>query len=194
MYYYISGQLVEATPSFAVIDCGGVGYQLEVTLNTYSQIKDQQTVRLLVHEIIREDAHLLFGFYQAEERDMFRLLLGVNGVGAASARVLLSSLTVEELQEAILSQNVKRIQSAKGIGAKTAQRIALELHDKVGGLAGGRTPDFGMGQQGNVEEAAQALVMLGFAKNAVDKVLAAVAKENASATVEELIKQALQKL
>lgn len=193
MYNYISGRLDEATPAYAVIDCQGVGYLLEISLNTYSAIKDLQQVKLLVHEVVREDAHLLFGFYTADERDMFRLLLSVNGVGAATARIMLSSLTVEELSRAIADQDAKRVQKVKGIGAKTAQRILLELRDKVNNLAtvslGGATP----AQMGNnhIDEALSALVMLGFPKAASEKVLDRVASANPGATVEELIKLSL---
>ena len=152
-----------------------------------------QQVKLLVHEVVREDAHLLFGFYTEAERDMFRLLLGVNGVGAATARIMLSSLTVEELSRAIADQDAKRVQKVKGIGAKTAQRILLELRDKVDALA---TVSLGGGEasvSGNKhsEEALSALVMLGFPKAASEKVLERVAAANPGATVEELIKLSL---
>ena len=193
MFNYISGRLDEATPTYAVIDCGGVGYLLEITLNTYTQIKDLQQVKLLVHEIIREDAHLLVGFYSAAERDMFRLLISVNGVGPATARVMLSSLTVDELMRAIVDNNAKRVQKVKGIGLKTAQRIILELRDKVdpatmAGFEGfAPTP----ANNKNSEEALSALVMLGFPKAPAEKVLNKVADANPAASVEELIKQAL---
>ena len=194
MINYIKGTLDEATPAYAVIDCGGVGYLLEITLNTYSAIKDLKEVKLLAHEIIREDAHLLMGFYTSEEREMFRLLLGVNGVGAATARMMLSSLTVEELQRAIVDQDARRVQKVKGIGAKTAQRILLELHDKVDATklyqssANNNSTPYG---NNNCEEALSALVMLGFPKPASEKVLVKVSDTNPQASVEELIKLAL---
>lgn len=193
MYNYIKGRLDEATPAYAVIDCGGVGYMLEITLNTYSQIKDLSEVKLLVHEIVREDAHLLFGFYTAAERDMYRLLISVNGVGAATARIMLSSLTVDELSRAILDQDARRVQKVKGIGAKTAQRILLELRDKIDPLATATLAEEVTAKTGNKnsEEALSALVMLGFPKAASEKVLAKVADTNPSASVEELIKLAL---
>ena len=193
MYNYISGRLDEATPAYAVIDCQGVGYLLEISVNTYSTIKDLQQVKLLVHEVVREDAHLLFGFYTAAERDMFRLLLGVNGVGAATARIMLSSLTVDELKQAIADQDAKRVQKVKGIGAKTAQRILLELRDKVDAVAtvlGGDRSSIAASNK-NSDEALSALVMLGFPKAASEKVLDRVAAANAGASVEELIKLAL---
>ncbi len=193
MFNYISGRLDEATPTYAVIDCGGVGYLLEITLNTYSKIKDLQQVKLLVHEIVREDAHLLIGFYDAAERDMFRLLISVNGVGAATARVMLSSLTVDELMRAIADNDAKRVQKVKGIGSKTAQRIILELRDKIDPAAmvgtDGIVPSTANNK--NSEEALSALVMLGFPKAAAEKVLLKVADTNPAASVEELIKLAL---
>ena len=194
MYNYIRGPIDEINPAYAVIDCHGVGYLLEITLNTYSQIKDLDEVKLLVHEVIREDAHLLFGFYTTAERDMFRLLLAVNGVGAATARMMLSSLTVDELSKAILDQDVKRVQKVKGIGAKTAQRILLELRDKIDPFATQALSATGMAataKSGNADEALSALVMLGFPRPASEKVIAQVIKEQPTASVEEIIKLAL---
>lgn len=193
MYNYIRGKLDEATPAYAVVDCGGVGYLLEISVNTYSQIKDLDEVKLLVHEVVREDAHLLMGFYTEAERQMFRLLIGVNGVGAATARIMLSSLTVDELTRAILDQDVKRVQKVKGIGAKTAQRILLELRDKVDPFATGLPAgSAGLATSGsNAEEALSALVMLGFPKAAAEKVLDKVCGANPGASVEDLIKLTL---
>ncbi len=192
MYNYIKGKLDEVNPAYAIIDCGGVGYLLEITLNTYAEIKDMPDVKLLTHEVVREDAHLLFGFYTSAERDMFRLLLGVNGVGAATARMMLSSLTVDELSKAILDQDVRRVQKVKGIGAKTAQRILLELRDKVSNMefqssiSGSTVPS-----SANATEALSALVMLGFPRVASEKVVSKVVDTNPSASVEEIIKLAL---
>lgn len=193
MYNYIRGKLDEATPAYAVVDCDGVGYLLEISVNTYSQIKDLDEVKLLVHEVVREDAHLLIGFYSEAERQMFRLLIGVNGVGAATARIMLSSLTVDELTRAILDQDVKRVQKVKGIGAKTAQRILLELRDKVDPFATGLPAgSAGAASSGsNAEEALSALVMLGFPKTAAEKVLDKVCGANPGASVEDLIKLTL---
>ena len=194
MYNYISGRLDEATPSYAVVDCHGVGYLLEITLNTYSAIKELSDVKLLVHEVVREDAHLLFGFFTEAERQMFRLLISVNGIGVGTARVMLSSLTVEEISQAIVEQDVKRVQKVKGIGAKTAQRVLLELRDKVDPFAVGSLGAGTMGSAANnknAEEALSALVMLGFAKPAAEKAVAKAADADKTASVEELIKQAL---
>ncbi len=193
MYNYIRGHLDEATPAYAVVDCQGVGYLLEITLNTYSEIKDLDEVKLMVHEVIREDAFLLFGFSSEAERSMFRLLIGVNGVGAATARVMLSSLTVDELTRAILDQDVKRVQKVKGIGAKTAQRILLELRDKVDPYAAADLSGAAAAptSSANAAEALSALVMLGFPRPASEKVIALVTEKEPTASVEEIIKQAL---
>lgn len=193
MYNYIRGHLDEATPAYAVVDCQGVGYLLEITLNTYSEIKDLDEVKLMVHEVIREDAFLLFGFASEAERSMFRLLIGVNGVGAATARVMLSSLTVDELTRAILDQDVKRVQKVKGIGAKTAQRILLELRDKVDPYAAADLSGAAAAPTSSAKaaEALSALVMLGFPRPASEKVIALVTEKEPTASVEEIIKQAL---
>jgi Holliday junction DNA helicase RuvA len=195
MYEYISGKLINVTPASAVIDCNGVGYLLEITLNTYSAIKDLKEVKLLVHEAIREDAHLLYGFFGEDEREMYRLLIGVNGVGPATARMILSTLTVQELQNAILAQNVKKVQTAKGVGPKAAQRIVLELHDKVGGVSD--TTLAGLDTTNQImDEAQAALLMLGFAKPAVEKALQHISqdKDYTGANVEDIIKKALSML
>ncbi|MBR1850350.1 MAG: Holliday junction branch migration protein RuvA [Bacteroidales bacterium] len=200
MYEYIAGHLSTLEPTRAVVDCGGVGYLLEISLNTYQTINASpaQEVKLLVHEVIRDDAHLLYGFADEAERSLFRLLIEVSGVGVQTARVMLSSMTVDELTAAIAAQEIKKIQKIKGIGAKTAQRIALELADKVGApelraAAGNAAPSSSQQQ----EEAAVALTMLGFPKTAVDKVLAAgkwTTDSGQPMTVEEIIKEALKRL
>lgn len=197
MYEYISGKLANITPANAVIDCCGVGYLLDITLNTYSAIQEKAEVRLWVHEVIREDAHLLYGFFTLQERSLFRLLLGVNGVGAATARMMLSSLSVEELTQAIATGDARTVQRVKGVGAKTAGRIVLELQDKVSDTAGQRTaagintathsPAISVKK----DETVSALVMLGFPKPAAEKVVNAL---DGSLTVEEMIKEALKRL
>lgn len=191
MYEYFAGPLTEITPSYAVIDCAGVGYHIEITLNTYSAIKEQNDAKLYVHHVVREDAQLLYGFADREEREMFLLLIAISGVGPNTARMVLSSLTVAELKEAVSTQNVKRVQSVKGIGAKGAQRIVLELSGKLGNL--GASPAAAASSQ-NMEEALSALVMLGFPKQAAEKVLQALFKQQPTLSVEELIKEALGKL
>ncbi len=195
MYEYISGKLATVTPASAVIDCGGVGYMLEITLGTFSAIQTLGEVRLWVHEVIREDAHLLFGFYTTQERSLFRLLLGVSGVGAATARMMLSSLSVEELTQAIAGGDAKTVQRVKGVGAKTAQRIVLELQDKVSDPSAGAGLSAAAanmaGANAKKDEAVSALAMLGFPKAAAEKVVYGL---DSGLTVEELIKEALKRL
>ena len=190
MYEYFQGRLASLEPTQAVVDCGGVGYLLEITLNTYEALRSApaDSVKLYAHHVVREDAQQLFGFYDMAEREMF------HGVGNQTARVMLSSLTVDELRAAIQTQDVKKVQRVKGIGAKTAQRIVLELADKVG-AAGVVMP----GVKGNParDEAITALQMLGFAKQAVEKLLTSQEWNNADGTpmtVEEIIKEGLKRL
>lgn len=200
MYEYFEGKLASLEPTQAVIDCGGVGYLLEITLNTYEALRraDASRVKLYAHLAVREDAHQLYGFYDMAEREMFRLLVAVNGVGNQTARVMLSSLTVDELRAAIQTQDVKKVQRVKGIGAKTAQRIVLELADKMGaGVNSGKwRVESGMVNQAR-DEALTALTMLGFAKPAVEKLLMSTDWRNADGsamTVEEIIKEGLKRL
>jgi Holliday junction DNA helicase RuvA len=198
MYEYFKGELTSLEPTQAVIDCGGVGYLLEITLNTYEALRraDAAQIKLYAHHVVREDAQQIFGFYDMAEREMFRILVGVNGVGNQTARVMLSSLTVDELRAAIQTQDVKKVQRVKGIGAKTAQRIVLELADKVG-VVGGQMPAVGGQNNQARDEAMQALLMLGFAKPAVEKLLTSTdwrAADGSPMSVEEIIKVALQRL
>lgn len=198
MYEYIKGQLASLEPTQAVIDCGGVGYLLEITLNTYEALRkaDAAQVKLYAHLVVREDAHQLYGFYDLSEREMFRILIDVNGVGNQTARVMLSSLTVDELRTAIQMQDVKKVQSVKGIGAKTAQRIVLELADKMG-VVRGQSPVVSGQSNPARDEAMTALLMLGFAKPAVEKLLMSSDWKNADGspmTVEDIIKEGLRRL
>ena len=200
MYEYFEGKLAMLEPTQAVVDCGGVGYLLEITLNTYEALRkaDEARVKVYAHLAVREDAQQLYGFYDMAEREMFRLLIGVNGVGNQTARVMLSSLTVDELRAAIQTQDVKKVQRVKGIGAKTAQRIVLELADKMGAM--GIMGVMGsMGTQVNQarDEAMTALTMLGFAKAAVEKLLTASDwrhEDGSAMTVEEIVKEGLRRL
>jgi len=196
MYNYVSGKLVEVTPAYAVIDCGGVGYLLEISLTTYTQIKDMSEVKLLTHFVVREDAQMLYGFYEEKERTLFRNLVNVNGVGVATARVMLSSFATDELAQAIVSQDVKTVQSIKGIGAKTAQRIVLELHDKLGKMDELNISPVRGDIRGNKnqEEALSALLALGFPKSAAEKAVHKIAESEPDATVENIIKMALKML
>ncbi len=200
MYEYFEGKLAMLEPTQAVVDCGGVGYLLEITLNTYEALRkaDEARVKVYAHLAVREDAQQLYGFHDMAEREMFRLLIGVNGVGNQTARVMLSSLTVDELRAAIQAQDVKKVQRVKGIGAKTAQRIVLELADKLGamgtmGVMGGTAPQANQAR----DEAMTALTMLGFPKAAVEKLLMASDwrhEDGSAMTVEEIVKEGLKRL
>lgn len=193
MFEYIKGDINELTPTNVVIENHGMGYIINISLNTYSQLSGHQSTQLFLHQVIRDDAHLLFGFKELKEREIFRLLISVSGVGANTARMMLSSLTADEIKKAIFSNNSKTLQDVKGIGAKTAQRIIIELKDKIG-----KEDEMGeivLPQDNTIrEEALSALVMLGFAKNSIAKVLDKIIKANPPASVEELIKLALKQL
>lgn len=192
MYEYIKGLLTEAAPTYAVIECGGVGYYLNISVNTYSKIAGSKEVCLYAHLIVREDAHLLYGFFTREERTLFRQLISVSGIGANTAGVMLSSMTTDEIVQAILTENVSAIKSVKGIGLKTAQRVIIELKDKVGTSGGADQTLFTSGSL--KEEALAALVMLGFVKTQASKVLERILASGENISVEELIKQALRQL
>ena len=199
MYEYICGRLASLEPTQAVIDCGGVGYLLEISLNTYEALRkaDAAQVKLYAHLVVREDAQQLFGFSDMAEREMFRLLVSISGVGNQTARVMLSSLTVDELRTAVQTQDVKKVQRVQGIGAKTAQRIVLELADKIG-VVGGQPLAVGGTQVNQTrDEAMTALTMLGFPKPAVEKLLMSVDwrhPDGSPMTVEEIIKEGLRRL
>jgi len=193
MIDYITGSITELTPAFVIIDNGGIGYFASISLSTYSCLEGKSECRLLVHEVIREDSHQLFGFSGKDERDMFRLLITVSGVGAGTARMMLSSLTHNELEKAILGADVNTLKGIKGIGLKTAQRIIVDLKDKVGKQTG-TGEIFAFTDNTRREEALSALVMLGFGKSAVLKVLDRIISEEKNLKVEELIKRALKSL
>ncbi len=193
MYAFISGKIAEITPAYAIVDNNGIGYFINITLNTFTAIGEQQQVRLYTHLQVLEDAHNLFGFYTAKERDMFEMLISVSGVGCNTARLILSSLTVNELSTAIANEETKVIQNVKGIGSKTAQRIVVDLKDKV------KKTDFEAENlpvinNTNKDEALSALVILGFSKIAAGKVLDKLLKQQPDASVEVLIREALKML
>jgi Holliday junction DNA helicase RuvA len=197
MIDYIKGTLVELSPTEAVIEQGGIGYSVNITLQTYSALSGVKETKLYIYEAIREDAHLLYGFENKTDRKLFLLLLSVSGVGANTARIIMSSMTSPEIKSVILAGDVKALKSVKGIGAKTAQRIVLELADKMG-VVGSRQPSVG-GQQANQsrDEALTALTMLGFAKPAVEKLLMSQdwrTPDGSPMTVEEIIKEGLKRL
>jgi Holliday junction DNA helicase RuvA len=193
MITQIRGRLVEKTPTEVVVDCNGVGYLLHISLNTFSNLPDDEAVILYTHLSIREDAHTLFGFINKTEREVFKLLISVSGVGPSIARTMCSSMTSEEIQNAIASENVALIQSVKGIGAKTAQRVIVDLKDKI--LKTFNIDEVSVATNNtNKDEALSALEVLGFNKKQSDKVVTAILKENPEATVEKLIKLALKSL
>ena len=193
MITQIRGRLVEKNPTFVVVDCGGVGYLLHISLNTFSSLPVEEAVVLYTHLSIREDAHTLFGFITKTEREVFKLLISVSGVGPSIARTMLSSMTSEEIQQAIASENVTVIQSVKGIGAKTAQRVIVDLKDKI--LKTFDMDEISLSPSNtNRDEALSALEVLGFQRKQSEKVLATVLKENPDATLEKLIKLALKNL
>lgn len=193
MLEYISGTVKKTTPTYTIIDNAGIGYFINISLQTCEQLREGTQATLLVHEIIREDVHELYGFLQELERTLFRLLISVSGVGANTARVILSKLSYSEISQAIASGNVALIQSVKGIGAKTAQRIIVDLRDKMVLTA---AMDENVPIQSNIiqNEALSALSMLGFAKAAADKVIQNIVKTTPHASVEEIVKQALKQM
>lgn len=195
MYNHFEGKLSVKTPTYAVLDCGGVGYQLNISLNTFSKIPDSGTCRLFAHLAVREDALVLFGFADEEERELFRQLISVSGVGAGTARMILSSLSPAEVVSAIHSGNVTALKSIKGIGEKSAQRIIIDLKGKfTGDNLSGASFAF-TGDNKMREEALSALVMLGFAKNMAEKAVDKSLKTEGNAlSVEHLIKMALKNL
>jgi Holliday junction DNA helicase RuvA len=193
MFDYLQGKITELTPTYMVLDINGTGYLLHISVNTYGVLKADTIAKIFVQQIIREDAHLLFGFIDKPEREIFRLLISVSGIGANTARMILSSLTYAELANAISTDNVRILQNIKGIGAKTAQRMIIELKDKVVKL---NFIDKNIASEYNTstEEALSALVMLGFQKIQVEKALNLVSKEEKGLSVEDLIKKALKVL
>lgn len=193
MISQIHGRLIEKTPTDVVIDCNGVGYFINISLHTFSQLPQSENVKLYTHLIIRDDAHMLYGFTGIDEREIFRLLISVSGVGPSTARTMLSSLTPEELRDAIASNDLKTIQTVKGIGSKTSQRLVLDLKDKILKVYGLSTVSEGVNNT-NKNEALSALETLGFPKKRAEKVCDAVVKENPQASVELIIKQALKNL
>ncbi len=198
MIEYIRGTVAELTPTQAVIDCNGMGFGLFISLNTYSAIQGKKETRLYVYEAIREDAHQLYGFATKQERELFLLLIGVSSIGGQTARTVLSAFTPAELCNAIRTENDRLLKSVKGIGPKAAQRIIVELKDKITLTMGGENAEPGtshvMGNKEVVEEAVAALTMLGFPQAPVQKTVMSIIKESPSLPVEQIIKQALKML
>ena len=193
MIAHIQGKLVEKTPTEVVIECNGVGYEIHISLHTYSHIPESENVKLYTYLQVKEDAHSLFGFAVKKERELFKLLISVSGIGANTARTMLSSLNPEQIIQAIASNDVGTIQSIKGIGLKTAQRVILDLKDKV--LKIYAIEEISGGSYNtNKEEALSALEVLGYMRKNAEKVLEKIIANSPTATVEDLIKQALKVL
>lgn len=191
MYEYIEGDFVEKNPAHLIIQAGPLAYHIRISVFTYSQVSNQLSGRLYLHFVVREDAQILYGFANREEREIFRMLISVSGVGANTARLILSSLTPEEITQAILAGNVSVLQGIKGIGAKSAQRIIVDLKDKVGKGAG--IDELFFSQDNTIrEEALSALVALGFPKKTVDKAVTRILSEQPELSVEEVVKAALK--
>ena len=195
MIEYIKGQIIELTPAELILECGGIGYSILISLQTFEALQGKKDAVAYIHHYIREDEELFYGFATKDERELFRLLIGVSGIGVNSARMMLSSLTSDEIRNAILAEDVNRIKSVKGIGLKSAQRLVLELKDKIVKGAGSDTGTiFKADTNALVDEATTALVMLGFSKAAIGKVMPAILKDNPQARVEDIIKAALKRL
>lgn len=193
MIDYIKGTIVELSPAELILENNGIGYSILISLQTFQALQDKKDATVYIFHYLREDAELFYGFATKDERELFELLISVSGIGVNSARMMLSSLSAEEIRQAILSEDIARIKSVKGIGVKSAQRLVLELKDKiVKGEGADSTELFGGNRSEIVEEASRALVMLGFAKAAVNKAIQAVLKANPNAKVEQIIKSALQ--
>ena len=193
MITHIQGRLAEKNPTDVVIDCNGIGYLINISLNTYSQIPDQENLKLYTHLQVREDAHTLYGFTSLMEREIFRLLISVSGIGASTARTMLSSLTPDQVKEAIASEDVAMIQSVKGIGSKTAQRVIIDLKDKI--LKVYQIDETTLSSNNtNKDEALSALEVLGFTKKQSERVVDKIISNQPDAAVEVIIKEALKNL
>lgn len=195
MIDYIKGIIEELGPTEVTLENNGIGYRILISLQTYESINGLKETKVYIHHYLREDEELYYGFASKDERELFRLLIGVSGIGASTARMMLSSLTSDEIRNAILAEDINKIKSIKGIGLKSAQRLILELKDKVVKGSGSETPAlFATASNGAADEAVTALVMLGFTKANVNKAVTAVLKEKPSASLEEIIKLALKRL
>jgi Holliday junction DNA helicase RuvA len=196
MIDYIKGSIEELSPTETTIENNGIGYKILISLQTYEGLNGNKEAKIYIHHYLREDEELYYGFATKDERELFRLLIGVSGIGASTARMMLSSLTAEEIRNAILAEDINKIKSIKGIGLKSAQRLILELKDKV--VKGAGTDSSALfptsSNSAVTDEAVTALVMLGFTKANVNKAVSAVLKEKPTATLEEIIKLSLKRL
>lgn len=195
MFDYIKGTLVELSPAEAVVEAGGFGFDIQISLQTFQSLQGKEKVIVYLYHYLREDDEQFYGFATKDERELFKLLISVSGIGVGTARMMLSSLTDEEIRNAIIAEDVARIKSVKGIGLKSAQRVIIDLKDKIikGGGVEAAVPVLG-GNDALIQEATTALVMLGFAKPNINKVLPALLKKTPDIRIEELIKEALKKL
>lgn len=194
MFDFISGKTERITPTEIVVNCNGVGYLLHITLNTFEKLKSEKEVKIFAHLVVREDSHTLYGFATISEREMYVKLLAVNGVGPSTARMILSAMSVDDVVSAITNSNIAMLKSIKGIGPKAAQRLVIELQDKLGGIGSDSAYNL-HGSNKEMEEASDALLALGFARPSVSKVLAKITKDSDNnITTEELIKKSLQLL
>jgi Holliday junction DNA helicase RuvA len=193
MINHINGRLIEKSPTHVVIEAGGVGYYINISLNTFSKVGNDEACKLFTHLAVKEDSHTLFGFFELAEREVFRKLISVSGVGAGTARVMLSSLNPTEIAIAITSSDIATLKGVKGIGAKTAERIILDLRDKIG--KDGAFENLSIPVQNNAQnEALSALLALGFPKNSAQKVLSKILNKQPDLKVEGLVKEALKQL
>lgn len=193
MYEFIRGTIIERNPASVVIEAAGVGYSVNISLNSYTKLNQKTDVLIYLHQVVREDAHLLFGFADKTERELFRNLISVNGVGANTAIMMLSSLSPDEIATAVTTENVAVLKAVKGIGIKTAQRIIIDLKDKLGKFRENDTI-FALPDNTILNESLSALVMLGFVKRDAEKVVTKLLQEQPQTTVESVIKQALKRL
>ncbi len=193
MITQLKGRMVEKSPTEVVIDCNGVGYLVNISLHTFSKLSDSENISLFTHLQVKEDSHTLFGFFEKTERDLFRQLISVSGIGASTARTMLSSLSPNEIRSAIISGNVSTIQSVKGIGLKTAQRVIIDLKDKVS-LISENDQFIGNINNTNQDEALSALEVLGYSRKQTSRVIEMLLNDSPELTVEELIKGALKKM
>lgn len=196
MYEYISGKLVEIAPTYAVVEAAGIGYYINISLQTFSSLEEVKTAHLYLHFIVREDAQILYGFASKIERELFRQLISVSGVGGNTARMILSTYSSDELRNIIATENAVLLKNVKGLGLKTAQKIIVELSGKMLELGGDKFSDKVVSAAGNeiYDETVAALVMLGFAKSASEKAVKAIMQESPSIQVEDAVRQALRRM
>ena len=193
MITHIKGRLVEKSPTSVVIECNGIGYMINISLNTFSQIPDNENLKLFTHLQVKEDSHTLYGFFSTKERQIFRLLISVNGIGPSIARTMLSSISPDQIIDAISRENVSLIQSVKGIGSKTAQRVIIDLHDKILKVYE-LDEGFASSNNTNKEEALSALEVLGINKKSSERLVDQIVLDNPDVSVEDIIKSTLKNL